>query len=396
MNKFWKFKDSVEGNGSDLYLEGEIANETWWGDEVTPKAFREELAKCNGKITVHLNSPGGDVFAGVSIYNALKDYAKKKKCDVIVKVDGLAASIASVVAMAGTEVIMAPGSMMMVHNPWSMGAGSAEELRKMADVLDEIKESVIPIYEEKTGKTHDEIEDIMDAETWMSAERAVELGFADTVKLDDAKEEDKMSLLAMRGNFAFNMSATKSAMMDLVKKVNMERNTAVDPEEEKKLAEDVEVKEDGTIEGTVDGEKVELIPDEETKKEIEEAEAEDAPADEAVAEETPAEDENAEEGEKDEDAEDKAVEEGEEIADKIEAEIKALREENAELKAKLEEAEARNAKASASLSAQNRLQARYAAILNMAEEADGGEVENGDEKTVDTYGNALSDAFKNL
>ena len=231
MNKFWKFVNKVSGEGSsNLYLEGEIASETWWGDEVTPEAFRTELRQMKGDLTVHLNSPGGDVFAGVAIYNALKDYTKGK---VVVKVDGLAASIASVVAMAGDEIIMSPGSMMMIHNPWSIGVGSSDELRKAADTLDQIKDSILPIYTDRSGLSEDEVKDLMDAETWMTAEKAVELGFADTVQ--KATKDEKETVNLMYSNFAFSMSATKSAMKDFINKFNnSERETSMNENDELK------------------------------------------------------------------------------------------------------------------------------------------------------------------
>ena len=161
MNKFWKFENKVSSEGSsNLYLDGEISSQTWWGDEITPEEFRNELRQMKGDLTVHINSPGGDVFAGVTIYNALKDYHKGK---VVVKVDGLAASIASVIAMAGDEIVMSPGSMMMIHNPWSVGIGSSDELRKAADTLDQIKDSILPIHTERSGLAEDEVKELMDA-----------------------------------------------------------------------------------------------------------------------------------------------------------------------------------------------------------------------------------------
>ena len=395
MNKFWKFEDKVSKEGTALILDGEISSETWWGDEVTPGAFRDELAKVKGDLTVHINSQGGDVFAGVAIFNALKDFNKGK---VTVKVDGLAASIASVVAMAGDEIIMSPGSMMMIHNPWSIGAGSSDDLRKAADVLDQIKDAILPIYVERTGLAESYVKDLMDDETWMTAEKAVEMGFADTVqKVEKEKAGSKLENLMMT-NFAFSMSATKTAMKDLINKVNnCERTTPMNENEEVQAP--VETPVEAPIEEVKDEVETE-IPSEATENEApeevqeEEKVEEEAPAEEP-AEEAEAEEENAEEGEK---AEEPAEEAGEEIADKIEAKIKALQDENAELKAQIETLKDSQAKAKANMSAQKALQARYTAILNMAEEADGGEVagEKEDEKPVDTYGNALADAFKEL
>lgn len=393
MNKFWKFENKVSSEGSsNLYLDGEISSETWWGDEVTPEAFRTELRQMKGDLTVHINSQGGDVFAGVTIYNALKDYHKGK---VVVKVDGLAASIASVIAMAGDEIIMSPGSMMMIHNPWSIGVGSSDELRKAADTLDQIKDSILPIYVDRSGLSEDEVKDLMDAETWMTAEKAVEMGFADTVQ----KEAKKDTVNLMYANFAFSMSATKSAMEDLIKKVNNnERNASMNDDDKLKEAE-VEVQETEAPAEEVAEVKDSAECTEENECTEEKAEEVDAVETEAEGEgEEPAaeaEDENAEEGEH---AEEEAKDEGEDIADKIEAEIKALKDENAELKAQIEALKEANAKAEAKASAKDDLQARLTAVLNMAEQADGGEVagEKEETKPVDTYGDALADAFKEL
>lgn len=405
MSNFWKFVDQVSSKGSDLIIEGDISSVTWWGDEVTPEAFRKELNQQKGDITVHINSNGGDVFAGVTIYNALKDYKHK----VIVKVDGLAASIASVIAMAGDEIIMAPGSMMMVHNPWSMSAGSAEELRKAADILDEINDSIIPIYAERTGLSEEEIKNLLDDETWMSAEKAVELGFADKVVKEEknkAKAKDSVELEAFlrSSNYSYSMSATRSAMNDFIsKKFNNERDSAVEEDGKAVVAEEVEithVNEDGTVEAVVDGEEATLTPaDDETKEAVAEIKAEEEAEeakDEAEVEEK-AEDQNAEEGEAEEKEEAKE-DEGEAIADKIEAEIKALRDENAALKAKVEELSAANDKANATINAKNALQARYAALLNMAETAEGGDVasEKEADKPVDNYAKSIEEAFKNI
>lgn len=398
MNKFWKFENKVSSEGSsNLYLDGDIANETWWGDEVTPEAFRTELRQMKGDLTVHINSPGGDVFAGVTIYNALKDYHKGK---VTVKVDGLAASIASVVAMAGDEIIMSPGSMMMIHNPWSIGAGSSEELRKAADTLDRIKESILPIYTDRTGLTEEEVQDLMDAETWMSAEKAVELGFADVVQKATKEKTEGEAVNVMMANFAFSMSASKSAMKDFINKFNdSERKTSMNENDELKEETQAEVQTEETQVEAPAEEVAEIKDSAENTCESEcEKKAEEAAEDEGEAEETteaPAEDENAEEGET---AEEEAADEGEDIADKIEAEIKALKDENASLKAEIEALKEANVKAEAKASAKDDLQARLTAVLNMAEQADGGEVagEKEETKPVDTYGDALAEAFKEM
>jgi ATP-dependent Clp protease protease subunit len=174
MKQFWKFVQN-EAKESELILEGVIASESWYEDEISPKQFREALDKHTGNITVRINSPGGDVFAGMSIMNMLKD----RDGEVTIIVDGLAASIASVIAMAGDKVIMNTGSMMMIHNAWSFAVGDSQELRKLADQLDKIGESIVSVYATRTGLDADTLKSMLDAETWMTADEAVEMGFAD-------------------------------------------------------------------------------------------------------------------------------------------------------------------------------------------------------------------------
>ena len=159
------------------FLNGEISDETWYGDEVTPALFRDELNAGTGDITVWINSPGGDVFAAAQIYNMLMDYSG----NVTVKIDGLAASAASVIAMAGTTVLMSPVAMMMIHNPATIAIGDAGEMKKAIDMLSEVKESIMNAYEIKTNLSRARISHLMDAESWFNATKAVELGFADGI-----------------------------------------------------------------------------------------------------------------------------------------------------------------------------------------------------------------------
>lgn len=160
-----------------LYLNGTIAEESWFDDDVTPALFKSELEQGDGDIVVWINSPGGDCVAAAQIYNMLMDY----KGAVTVKVDGLAASAASVIAMAGTKVLMSPVSMMMIHNPITIAMGDAEEMEKAIDMLAEVKESIMNAYEIKTGLSRARISHLMDAETWMNANKAMELGFIDGI-----------------------------------------------------------------------------------------------------------------------------------------------------------------------------------------------------------------------
>lgn len=177
--KFWNFKNLDEKTG-ELTLYGEIANETWWGDEITPKEFKADLDKLGeiDTLNIYINSPGGDVFAGQAIHSMLKRHPAYKN----IYIDGLAASIASVVVMAGDSVYMPKNAMMMVHNPWTLGLGDAAEFRKLAADLDKIRESLIAAYESRSALMREEIIRLMDAETWLTAEECQEYGFCDTVE----------------------------------------------------------------------------------------------------------------------------------------------------------------------------------------------------------------------
>lgn len=175
-----------------LFLNGTIAEESWFDDDVTPQIFKEELNSGSGDITVWINSPGGDCVAAAQIYNMLTDY----KGNVTVKIDGIAASAASVIAMAGTQVLVSPVSMLMIHNPATMAFGDHAEMQKAIDMLGEVKESIINAYERKTGLSRAKLSHLMDAETWMNANMAVELGFADGFierSADKKSEEDDKS-----------------------------------------------------------------------------------------------------------------------------------------------------------------------------------------------------------
>ena len=188
--KFWNWvKNETEENHEEriLLLNGQISDETWFGDEVTPGLFRDELNAGSGDITVWINSPGGDCFAAAQIYNMLMDY----KGNVNVKIDGLAASAASVIAMAGTTVEMSPVAMLMIHNPMTVAIGDSAEMQKAIDMLAEVKESIINAYNLKTNMSRNKISKLMDAETWMNAKKAVELGFVDSIMFSENKDNEK-------------------------------------------------------------------------------------------------------------------------------------------------------------------------------------------------------------
>lgn len=179
MKKFWKWKNQSQTENSPaeriLFLNGTIAEESWFDDDVTPQLFKDELNAGKGDITVWINSPGGDCVAAAQIYNMLTNYSG----NVTVKIDGIAASAASVIAMAGNKVYMSPVSMMMIHNPATMAWGDHTQFAKAIEMLEEVKESIINAYVIKTGLSRAKLSHLMDSETWMNANKAVELGFAD-------------------------------------------------------------------------------------------------------------------------------------------------------------------------------------------------------------------------
>ena len=181
--KFWNWVRNEDTGSRTLVLNGPISDETWYGDEVTPGLFREELNAGEGDITVWINSPGGDVFAAAQIYNMLKEYPG----NVEVRIDGMAASAASVVAMAGDRISMSPVAMMMIHNPMTVAMGDHKAFQQAMDMLEEVKESIINAYELKTGQSRTVISHMMDDETWFNAKKAVELGFADDILYTDGE-----------------------------------------------------------------------------------------------------------------------------------------------------------------------------------------------------------------
>lgn len=205
-----------------LELSGTIAEDSWFDDDVTPQIFKDELNSGAGDITVWINSPGGDCVAAAQIYNMLSNYKGK----VTVKIDGIAASAASVIAMAGDTVLVSPVSMLMIHNPATMAWGDHTEMQKAMDMLSEVKESIINAYVLKTGLSRPKLSHLMDAETWMDANKAVELGFADDIMArakteqgedgeGDTDGEEKKSPSAHR-SMLFSHRAADNALLNKV------------------------------------------------------------------------------------------------------------------------------------------------------------------------------------
>ena len=222
MKKFWQWKNKLARNeeGQEvpertLFLNGTIAESSWFDDDITPQLFKEELMSEGGDVTIWINSPGGDCVAAAQIYNMLMEY----KGTVTVKIDGLAASAASVIAMAGSKVLMSPVSLLMIHNPATMAFGDKAEFQKAIDMLGEVKESIINAYEIKTGLARVKIAHLMDDESWMNANKAVELGFADGIlkrNAEDIVEQPAVSMMYSR------IAAVNSLKAKIVAKCHIE------------------------------------------------------------------------------------------------------------------------------------------------------------------------------
>ena len=204
--KFWKWMNLAEdGSVRVLELYGTIAEESWFDDDITPKMFHDELFSGTGDIVIWINSPGGDCIAASQIYSMLMDYKGK----VTVKIDGIAASAASVIAMAGTEVLMAPTALMMIHNPATMAFGDHTDMKKAIEMLDQVKESIINAYEIKTGQSRAKLSHLMDSETWMNANKAIELGFADGLLEDEKKSHAEEA-------YSFSQKQTVNALINKI------------------------------------------------------------------------------------------------------------------------------------------------------------------------------------
>ena len=185
--RFYNFTGGTDGE-RELFIEGEIAEDVWFGEcdgappECTPGAFRRELFSGSGNITLWINSPGGDCIAASQIYTMLMEYLG----EITVKIHGMAASAASVIAMAGTKVLMSPTAMMLIHNPHTIAIGDRYDMERAGVLLGEIKESILNAYEIKTGLSRVKLSYLMDDEKPMSVHTAIALGFCDGM-LADAK-----------------------------------------------------------------------------------------------------------------------------------------------------------------------------------------------------------------
>lgn len=205
---FWTIRDASQAESGETEVEffGPISEYSWWGDEVTPKLFKDELyTKGKGKpVTVKVNSPGGEVFAASTIRSILQDYPGRVTADIV----GLAASAATIVVTGADVVKIRETAMYMIHDPWTIAMGNADEMRKAAEVLDKVKESLVNAYEIKTGKSRDELAALMSEETWMTAEQALEMGFVD--EISEGKPKAKVHG-ALRAGFLNCLSSLENA-----------------------------------------------------------------------------------------------------------------------------------------------------------------------------------------
>lgn len=198
MEKYWKMMKNKKGE-LEIYIYDEIGCDTFWGNTYSAKDFLSDLEAQEDfkKIKLYINSPGGDVFEGISIYNVLQRLKTEKNVKVDVQVDGMAASIASIIAMAGDRIFMPENSMLMIHNPWTYIRGNSIELRKRADELDKICENMKTIYMKRFNSTSEELSRLLDEETWLDANESFELGLCDKV-LEEVKMVAKFDDKAFR------------------------------------------------------------------------------------------------------------------------------------------------------------------------------------------------------
>lgn len=239
MSKFWNFVKNSDApdSGRTMYIYGPLEEDSWFDDDVTPNAFREELYADVGPVTIVINSPGGDCIAASQIYTMLIEYP----ADVTVKIDGMAASAASVVAMAGKMVEMAPTALMMIHDPLTMAWGNKAEMEKTIAILDEVKQSIINAYQIKTGLSRHKISELMSAETWMNAQKALELGFIDRIMRREDAEEGAAALATNSYDFS-----TRNAQMRVLNMV-MEKVHEDEQNEEKTDVDETPVPETNTV-----------------------------------------------------------------------------------------------------------------------------------------------------
>ena len=230
--KFWNFRNKDDTTG-ELMLYGDISDTSWWGDEVTPKDFKNDLDSLGDikNLNIYINSGGGDVFAGTSIYNMLKRHNAYKT----VYIDGLAASIASMIAMAGDKIIMPKNAMLMIHRAWTAAYGNVNDFKKMAETLAQVDNSIATSYTGKTGLEVDEIMEMMDKETWFTASEAVEKKFADEIEAEKLLAASIDGAFLMLNNQKFSLNKYKN-MPEIKEIIIIDITTIGDPDPKEMIA----------------------------------------------------------------------------------------------------------------------------------------------------------------
>lgn len=208
-NIFWQIKNEAEEEEAELVLYGEIANSSWYEDDVTPKQFAEDLKALGGKdLKLRINSPGGDVFAAQAIYNQLKSYTG----NITACIDGMAASAATIITCAADKVVMPSNGIFMIHNPMCimMGYMDVPKLKKMTDRLTVVKQTIVNVYMKKCKNVSEsKLNKLMDAETWMNADEALDYGFVDEVDADEQVNNFLQGGVAVVNNVSIDMTRFK-------------------------------------------------------------------------------------------------------------------------------------------------------------------------------------------
>lgn len=237
IHRFWNFKEGEEENTAELLLYGEISEYSWYGDEITPAAFNADLKGMGAvdEITVRINSGGGDVFAAVAIYTRLKEH----KAKISVKIDGWCASAATIIAMAGDTIEISVGGIFMIHDPAAgvLGYYKADELKKIADELETIKQSIVNCYMTVTDKSEDEIKSLMTDETWFTGQEAVDAGFCTAVMFTEVETEVEDAEKVIVNSVPISISGFHTVPKGLLGYANSHNNkpNAENSKEDKKM-----------------------------------------------------------------------------------------------------------------------------------------------------------------
>lgn len=245
VKKFWNFVANQEGNTAELLLYGEISEYSWYGDEITPEVFNNDLKAIGtvDEITVRINSGGGDVFAAVAIYTRLKEH----KAKVAVKIDGWCASAATIIAMAGDTIEISVGGIFMIHDPMAglLGYYNVEELNKISKELETIKQSIVNCYMTVTEMSEDEIKNLMTEEKWFTAEEAVEAGFCTSLMFGEVETTVENAEKIIVNSVEINLEGYRTVpkgLLGYTNSLNNNTNVKNDKEENEMTLEELKQK----------------------------------------------------------------------------------------------------------------------------------------------------------